>query len=196
MSCSFFAFCEKLLMKKNRKKKNHFCCNCNFLHLPQMLCSLYVYILLMFSTATFSCDRGDDKNCEMSSNCYFDQQFVLYRRVLTGQNSHQTLILDRRSWDVSEKETKDKMACKLTFLAFCGIFCVKKKVADVKKRKKSEFWVFCLFWALSFIRFRYFHCLSHFTGRLFGLWFRVHYFFRDRFGYVSESEVARILDEW
>ena len=31
---------------------------------------------------------------------------------------------------------------------------------------------------------------------VFWSWFRPHYFFSDLYGYVSESEVARILDEW
>ena len=122
---------------------------------------------------------------------------------------------------------EDKMACKLTFWAFRGIFtCVycfvfSRSFGFLGIQKccsyvKSEFEFFCLFRGLTiyslgiqknsnsnnkttllFFAFPLTSVLFQFLFHgVFWSWFRPHYFFSDLYGYVSESEVARILDEW
>ena len=81
------------------------------------------------------------------------------------------------------------LLCKIRILVFLLILGLTILLGNTKQQQQQQKLLFFAFPLTSVI----FQFLFH---GVFWSWFRPHYFFRDLYGYVSESEVARILDEW
>ena len=92
------------------------------------------------------------------------------------------IFFQRKFW--FSGHTKMLLLCKIRILVFLLILGL--TIQNNSNKKTLLFFAF----PLTAVIFRF---LFH---GVFGSWFRPHYFFRDLYGYVSESEVARILDEW
>lgn len=80
------------------------------------------------------------------------------------------------------------LLCKIRILVFLLILGLTILLGNTKQQQQKKLLFFAF--PLTSVIFQF---LFH---GVFWSWFRPNYFFRDLYGYVSESEVARILDEW